>query len=188
MGHPDLPLLVDAATLHRHLGDDRLVVVDATVRLEVSPDGAGYRRVSGRAEYERAHIPGAVFADINADFSDPDADWWFTLPSPQRFAAAAGTLGIGDGVHVVVYTQTMPQFGTRLWWLLRYFGFDAVSVLDGGLEAWADAGLPLSDAAVNPAPRAFTPRPREELLATRADVEAAVAAGPSAACLVNALS
>src|SRR4051794_16375833 len=127
MGHTDLPLLVDAATVQRHVEDDDLVIVDATVSLELLADGTGYERISGGARYEREHIPGAVFADLITDFSDPDAAWWFTLPSPERLAAAAGALGIGDGARVVVYTQTMPQFATRLWWLLRYVGFDAVS-------------------------------------------------------------
>jgi thiosulfate/3-mercaptopyruvate sulfurtransferase len=188
MSDTSLPLLVDAATVRSHLDDDDLVIVDATVRLELSADGTGYERVSGRASYEGEHIPGAVFADLIADFSDPDAESWFTLPSPERLATAAGALGVGDGARVVVYTQTMPQFATRLWWLLRYAGFDAVSLLDGGLEAWREAGLPISDAHVTPAPRTFTPSPRSELLAVRADVEAAVEAGTGSTCLVNALS
>ena len=69
------------------------------------------------------------------------------MPSAERFALQAGRLGIGDGTHVVVYAQDSPMWATRLWWQLRYFGFDAVSVLDGGLPAWKASGRPLRSGA-----------------------------------------
>jgi thiosulfate/3-mercaptopyruvate sulfurtransferase len=80
------------------------------------------------------------------------------------------------------------MWATRLWWELRFFGFDAVSVLDGGLPAWRAAGLPRSDVPSRYPPAEFVARPRTEWLATRADVEAIVAAGDGATCLVNALT
>ena len=68
--------------------------------------------------------------DIGA-LSDPASPFAFTLPAAEHFAAAAGHLGIGDGTHVIAYTQDAPMWATRLWWLLRYFGHDGTSVLDG---------------------------------------------------------
>jgi thiosulfate/3-mercaptopyruvate sulfurtransferase len=181
-----LPPLVDAGTLADALGDPSLRVLDATVRLNRPPGGGPYTPESGRDAYETEHVPTAGFADLIVDLAGPDAPWPFALPPAARFAAAAGRLGIGPGTHVVVYAQDSPMWATRLWWLLRYFGFDAVSVLDGGLPAWRAAGLPLTGEPARHPPARFDARPRAGLLATRADVEAIVTG--RSACLVNALS
>jgi thiosulfate/3-mercaptopyruvate sulfurtransferase len=143
---------------------------------------------SGREDYERAHIPGAAFADIPGALSDPDSPFPFTLPAAERFAAAAGRLGIGPGTHVVVYAQDTPMWATRLWWQLRFFGFDAVSVLDGGLPAWRAAGHDVDAGVASYESADFVARPRWDWLAGRSDVEAVVAARDGAVCLVNALT
>jgi thiosulfate/3-mercaptopyruvate sulfurtransferase len=183
-----LPPLIDVGTLRRLHDEPALRVFDATVNLLRPPAGGPYQVQTGRAAYEQEHIPGAAFADIPGALSDPGSPFPFTLPNAERFAAAAGRLGIGPGTHVVAYAQDTPMWATRLWWQLRFFGFDAVSVLDGGLPAWRAAGLPIDDAPVEYAPATFVAEPRQAWLATRADVEAAVAAGGGAACLVNALT
>ncbi|HST40668.1 MAG TPA: rhodanese-like domain-containing protein, partial [Conexibacter sp.] len=144
---PRLPALIDAAALDAHRDEPGLLIFDATVLLQRPPEGGPYEVLSGRAGYDAGHVPGAAFADLAGALSDPDAPRSFTLPSAERFAAAAGALGIGPDSHVVVYAQEATMWATRLWWLLRYFGFDAVSVLDGGLPAWTAAGLPLSTEA-----------------------------------------
>lgn len=170
-----------------------VVVLDATVLLDRPPEGGPYTPVPQREAYDNAHIPGARFADLVTDLADPAAPFPFAIPSPERFAWRIAALGVGDGTPVVVYAQDAPMWATRLWWLLQYFGHDDVAVLDGGLPAWRAAGLPVTAAPTPPpaSPPRFTPRPRPELLATRADVEAIVrgddGAG-TAACLVNALS
>jgi len=183
-----LPALVDVATLAEDLHDPDLRLFDATVQLVRPPEGGPYTVRSGRPEYEQAHIPGAAFADISGELSDPDSPFAFTLPSAERFAEAAGRLGIGPGVQVVVYAQDTPMWATRLWWQLRFFGFDSVTVLDGGLPAWRAAGLLTESGARIYEPLQFRASPRAEWLATRADVEAVVAAGDGSACLVNALT
>ncbi len=109
----------------------------------------------------------------------------FGIPGPGHFADAAGRLGIGPGSRVIVYSQGKTMWATRMWWLLRYIGFDDVSVLDGGLTAWSAAGLPTGSTAVVPHGREFRPEPRPRLLARRADVERAIDDGDT--CLVNAL-
>lgn len=177
--------LISPAELAGRLSDPSLRVFDATVRLIRPPGGGRYTPESGRASYARAHIPGAAFADLIDDLADP-APWPFALPSAARFAAAAGSLGIGEGTKVVVYAQESPMWATRLWWLLRYFGFDDVSVLDGGLPAWRAAGLPVAEAPARHPAASFAATPRPGLLATRSDVERIVASG--SACLLNALS
>ena len=91
---------------------------------------------AGRRAYLAGHVPGASFLDVDADLSDlsvPDAGR-HPLPSAEKFAAAAGRAGIGEGVFVVAYgSGGGPE---RLWWLLRHFGHDDCAVLLGGIEAW----------------------------------------------------
>jgi thiosulfate/3-mercaptopyruvate sulfurtransferase len=92
---------------------------------------------SGRAEYEAAHLPGAVWIDLDAELSDPAtaAEGRHPLPSPERFAAALGRLGIATGTPVVAYDDAGGAHAARLWWLLRALG-EPAAVLDGGLAAW----------------------------------------------------
>ncbi|MGX6447382.1 sulfurtransferase [Patulibacter sp. S7RM1-6] len=182
---PLLPPLVDAATLAARLHDPAVRVFDATVALRFTDDGATLE--PQRDAYRRGHVPGAAFADLPGALSDPDARFPVTAPSAERFAAEAGALGIGKGVHAVVYAQESPMWATRLWWLLRYFGFDAVSVLDGGLPAWRAAGLDLATGEETYPAAELVARPRPELLASQDDV-AAIVAGEAPACLVNALA
>jgi thiosulfate/3-mercaptopyruvate sulfurtransferase len=183
---PLLPPLVSPGELRDRLGDERVRVFDTTVFLRRPVGGGPYTVESGRESYARGHIPGAGFADIPGALSDPSSPFAFTLPTARHFATAVGRLGIGDGSHVVAYTQDTPMWATRLWWLLRYFGHDDTSVLDGGLAAWtaADERVEPGESAYSPA--SFTACPRPELLASLADVREITENG--AACLVNALS
>jgi thiosulfate/3-mercaptopyruvate sulfurtransferase len=183
-----LPPLIDVDALAAVVDDPALRLFDASVNLIRSTGGGPYTVQSGRAAYEREHIPGAGFADIPGALSDPDSSLPFTLPSAERFAQQAGRLGIGDGTHVVVYAQDSPMWATRLWWQLRYFRFDAVSVLDGGLPAWKASGLTLSDTPGEYPAATFVARPRSGWVAGRAEIETIVKAEGATACLVNALT
>jgi len=179
-------VLIDARSLASELGDLRLRIIDSTAFLRREVADGPYTVESGRESYEEAHIPGAVFADVAGDLSDPGSPFRLALPSPARFARAMGNLGVGPGVRVVAYAQQSPMWATRFWWMLRYFGFDDVRVLDGGLTAWRQAGYELSGAQVAVEPAGFVARPRPELLATKKDVIAVTEGEP--ACLVNALT
>ena len=183
---PLLPQLVSPEELRDALDDERVRVFDTTVFLRRPADGGPYDVESGHESYARAHIPGAAFADIPGALSDPDSPFAFTLPAAERFAAAAGRLGISDSTHVVAYAQDTPMWATRLWWLLRYFGHDDTSVLDGGLIAWTAADGPVESGQSTYPSASFTARPRPELLASLADVREITE--NESACLVNALS
>jgi thiosulfate/3-mercaptopyruvate sulfurtransferase len=183
---PLLPPLVSPEELASVLGHERVRVFDATVFLRRAVDGGPYTVESGRASYARAHIPGAGFADIPGELSDPASPFAFTVPPAGQFAAAVGRLGIGDGTHVVAYAQDAPMWATRLWWLLRYFGHDDTSVLDGGLAGWTAAGGAVEPGESRYPPASFTARPRPQLLVGLSDVREITRNG--AACLVNALS
>ena len=111
----------------------------------------------GRELYLEGHIPGASFLDVDKDLSDPPAEGRgrHPLPSPERFAEAAGRAGIGEGLYVVAYGTTGGA--ERLWWLLRHFGHDDCAVLLGGIEAWGGP-LVAGEEAIEPA--TFVPRER----------------------------
>jgi thiosulfate/3-mercaptopyruvate sulfurtransferase len=165
--------LVTATELRDALGSGAEIrVLDATTHLHTSAEGVDYTATTGEVDFRAAHIPGAVFADVPGALSDPEGAELFTLPSPDRFAAAMGELGVGSSTHVVVYDTVGSAWATRVWWLLRVFGHDAVSVLDGGLAAWTGAGLPTEAGAGRPdAPSVpFAPRVRPELVATKDEI------------------
>lgn len=175
--------LVSAQWLADHLGADDLVVVDASVVSFTRPDGKP-GSLSGHEQYiAEGHVPGAVFADLIEDFSDPDGRYPYTRPDATRFAAAAGALGIGSGVTVVVYDTALGQWAARFWWLLRAFGHDAAAVLDGGLTAWRANGHPVERGHVAPAPRIFDGVERPDAWVDKAYVERIVN-GEEAAALV----
>jgi thiosulfate/3-mercaptopyruvate sulfurtransferase len=183
---PTLPgILVSTQWLADHLGADGLVVVDASVASYTRPDG-GHGYLSGHEQYLlEGHVPGAVFADLIEQLSDPEGGYPFTKPSAARFAAAAGALGIANDTTVVVYDTAVGQWAARLWWLFRAFGYDDVAVLDGGLTAWRAEGRAVDLGHVEPVPRIFAARERPELWADKRYVEG-VLAGEHEAALVCA--
>ena len=112
---------------------------------------------SGREAYDRGHLPGARFADLDTDLSgNPTAAGGrHPLPEPERFAEAMGRLGIGDGDPVVAYDDAGGVIAARMWWMLDSLGHPA-AVLDGGIGAWPG---PLETAPAAWAPAEFTARP-----------------------------
>ena len=179
-----LPPLVDVAWLRERLDDPTVVIVDATTHLPIPKEGP-YVPESGAESFRAEHIPGAVFADLLTDFADAGSPEPWTVPSSEQFATAASALGIGDGATVVVYDQLEGFWATRFWWHLRLEGFDAVTVLDGGLPAWKAAGAPVTDAESTVTPRTFRGTRRPELL--RSTTEVAAALDDPSTLLVNVL-
>ena len=142
--------LVSTDWLAAHLSDPYVRVVDSSFKLPgITP--------TAREDYDRAHIPGAVFFDID-DICEPGTSLPHMIPSPELFARKAGALGIGDGDRVVVYDSAGLSSAGRAWWMLRLFGHHDVALLDGGLPKWRAEGRPLGAAVPNPSPRHFTAR------------------------------
>ena len=168
--------LVTTEWLSQHLGEADLVVLDCTVHVEMGSDG-GFRIESGKAAYERGHIAGAGFADLTGDLADDAVAFKFALPTPERFAAAMGALGVGDGSRVVLYSGTRPDWAARVWWMLHWIGFDRVALLDGGLKAWTAEGRPLSTEAVARPAAHLSVSLRPEVIADRDEVRAAIGKG-----------
>lgn len=180
--------LIDSPTvstqwLADHLGAEGLVVLDATVLPYTQPNGRpGY--LSGHESYLLGgHLPGAVFADVIEELSEPGAPHPFTRPSLERFEAAVGALGIDNETTVVVYDAVVGQWAARVWWLFRAFGYDRVAVVDGGLTAWTAEGRETELGHVQPSAARFTAVERPEAWASTADVQAVVA-GEAAGALV----
>ena len=180
--------LVETGALEAALGDPDLRIVDCTTWLRPAEPGddAPYRVEPGRSDYDAGHIPGAVFLDIQGEISDPDTRLRFMCPGAQRFAGAMGRLGIGDGVRAVLYSAGSIMWATRVWWMLRAFGFDAAAVLDGGFEKWKLEGRPVTVEPGAYPPARFEPRPRSGFFADRHHVLDRL--GDDASAMVNALA
>lgn len=144
--------LVDVATLRAELAGPRPPVL-----LDVR-----WRQVgrSVRDEYLTGHLPGAVWADLDADLAaPPGVGGRHPLPAPADAEAVFRRLGVRDGSPVVVYDDVEGSIAARAWWMLRWLGHADVRLLDGGLRAWESAGLPLEQGDVVPAPGDLTARP-----------------------------
>ncbi|WP_104165768.1 sulfurtransferase [Arthrobacter sp. SX1312] len=96
----------------------------------------------GHGHYREAHIPGAVYVDMETELCAPGGPGLGRHPLPDAAALqeAARRWGLNDGDTVVVYDDSGNLAAARLWWLLRDAGFASVSLLDGGLGAWRAAG------------------------------------------------
>lgn len=154
---PDFGPVVTTAWLGEHLGAPDLRVLDATWYLPLL-------RRDARAEFRLAHVPGAVYFDIDA-IADRETSLPHMLPDPPAFARAAGALGVGDGDRVVVYGGKHLIASARVWWTFRVFGHDRVAVLDGGFPRWRAEGRPIEAGEPRPGPREFRARFRPELVA-----------------------
>jgi thiosulfate/3-mercaptopyruvate sulfurtransferase len=132
-----------------HMDDPAYVVVDCRFKLDDVEWG-------GR-EYAAAHVPGAIYADLDRDLSGAKTgtNGRHPLPEPDALARTFSRFGIASGVQVVAYDQDNGMYASRLWWLLRWLGHDAVAVLDGGFAKWKAEGRPTTGGVEQRVPRAF---------------------------------
>jgi thiosulfate/3-mercaptopyruvate sulfurtransferase len=180
--------LVDGGWLESNLGDSSIRVVDMRgyVRATTLPDGTQTAEYLGaRDEYEKQHIPGAVYLDWTRDIVDLDDPVPAQVAGPAKIAEVFGAAGIGDDTFVIAYdNHPASQFATRLWWVLRYYGHDRVRILDGGWARWLADGRPAAQGNESAIPAIFTARIRPELRATAEEVAARI--GDAGTCLVDA--
>jgi thiosulfate/3-mercaptopyruvate sulfurtransferase len=134
------------------------IVIDCRFRLD---DPAW-----GEAEYRVSHVPGAVYAHLDRDLSGPKngTNGRHPLPAVPAFAATLGLLGVTNGAQVVAYDQDNGIYASRLWWMLRWVGHDAVAVLDGGFAAWSREHLPVEAGHAVPQATTFNASPRPAML------------------------
>jgi thiosulfate/3-mercaptopyruvate sulfurtransferase len=133
--------LISAADLSRSLGDATVVLLDCRFDL--------MKPLAGREAWLESHIPGAVYADLDRDLSGPITPdtGRHPLPEPEALAERFRALGVGRNSTVIAYDASSGAIAARAWWLLRWLGHDNVMILDGGFNAWLDAGLPLASGA-----------------------------------------
>ena len=186
-GAVDTPMdsLVTAEWLSEHLNDTDLVVLECTVLVQPSEDG-GFSVANGRANYDEGHIPTAGFADLMGDLSDDDSPFQFAVPTPEHFAAAISALGISDDSRVVLYDASGSAWAARVWWMLRWIGFDQAALLDGGLAAWTAHGQSLSTEPVDRPAGSLTVDLRPELIVSKDEVLAAIS--DDSVSIIDALS
>lgn len=136
--------MITPEALALRLQEPGMKLIDATWHLD---------ETDAKGPFEAAHIPGAVFFDID-EIADQASPLPHMLPSPEAFAKAMAELGIGSDDEVVVYDQVGIRSAPRVWWTFRVFGHDHVRVLDGGLPAWTAAGQDVETGPANPQPAA----------------------------------
>jgi len=146
--------LVSTSELEAHLDDPDWVVFDC--RHELSNPGRGERH------YTDSHVPGARFLHLDRDLSIPPngRNGRHPLPEPEAFARRMGELGVGPATQVLAYDDFGGVYASRLWWMLRWLGHDAVAVLDGGWTAWLKEDRPETSELPHVTPARFEARPR----------------------------
>jgi len=157
--------IVSTDTLAEHLAGS-WVLVDCRFDLQ--------NEQWGRDQYLTSHIPGAVYASLSHDMAGPKTggNGRHPLPSIDALSATLGRLGIARGTQVVAYDQDSGMYASRLWWLLRYAGHDAVAVLDGGWAKWTREGRPVRDGEDTRPPATFVAAPRPEMRVSVDEVNA----------------
>ena len=159
--------LVETDWLASHLDAPDLVILDASMHLPTTKRNA-------KAEYLDAHIPGALFFDID-DIADEASSLPHMLPSPTKFASRMKKMGVGDGMHIVTYDSEGLYSAARAWWMFRTMGHDEVRVLNGGLKKWKAEGRPLADGHPRQrTPRHFTPVYNAGLVRDATEVKALI--------------
>lgn len=179
--------LVETGWVAAHLADPTLRVFDCTIILTPTPDDP-FRIESGRGAWERGHVPGSDYVDLQEELSDRSSPppLRFTMPRAEQFAEVMGRHGVSDDARVVVYSAGHPMWAARVWWMLRAFGVDDAAVMDGGWEKWVAERRPVSVEPCRYPPARFHPRPRPGLIVGKADVRAALS--DTGVRLVNALT
>ena len=182
--HPEF--LVETEWLAARLDDPKVMVFDCTTHLVPDPK-ITYQVVPGRADFEAAHIPGAQFIDVQGDVSDPSHRLRFMAPSADAFAAAMRRFGVNKDSRVVLYSTANVWWATRVWWLLRMFGFDNAAVLNGGFQKWRREGRAVESGPARPRPPGdFAVRAVRPLMIAREQVLSAI--GDPGTCTINALT
>jgi thiosulfate/3-mercaptopyruvate sulfurtransferase len=159
---------ISVAELARHLGVPGWVIVDSRFKLADTNQG--------RVDYEKTHIPGAVYAHLDEDLSGPiikGITGRHPLPDVENISKVFSRFGIDTSVQVVAYDDMGGALAAgRVWWLLRWLSHNNVALLDGGWQEWIKEGLPMSSGKETRKPRKFIPHPRNELIVSSGEIEA----------------
>jgi len=168
---PDQDALISVEELAARIADSELRILDCRHDL--------FAPAAGRIAYREAHIPGAVYADLDSDLAAPvEAHTGrHPLPSVASCAENFSRMGIDSNSFVVVYDERSGAIAARAWWMLRWLGHFSTFLLDGGVEAWRSRNLPLESGDVRPVARRFSPQPQDDWTIPSEDLLPAMAKG-----------
>jgi thiosulfate/3-mercaptopyruvate sulfurtransferase len=157
--------LITPDDLTPHLADPEWVVIDCRFDLAVPS--------RGEELYLESHIPGARYAHLDRDLSGEKtgSNGRHPLPTAEQMRERFGAFGISPGRQVVVYDADSGMHASRLWWMLRFMGHDAVALLDGGFARWTREGRAVRGGQEQWRPGTFVGAPRESWRLSAADVE-----------------
>ena len=163
--------VISAEDLNTHINNDNWVVLDC--RFTLTDTEAGQR------SYDEGHIPGARYIHLDDDLAAPvsEATGRHPLPDPAELAKRLGELGIDNNTQVVAYDDTFGAMASRLWWLLRWMGYDKVALLDGGLPAWIRKKFPMTTETPTYSEKEFLPALRNEMVVDMPTMEGVVDRG-----------
>ena len=142
--------LISVSDLAQHLNDPAFVIFDCRHEL-TNPE-------FGTAAYAQSHIPGARFAHLDRNLAAPltGRNGRHPLPEPKVFAEWLSRMGVSNDNQVIGYDNAGGVYASRLWWMLRWIGHKNVAVLDGGWQAWIEAGHPVTAEVPTPRPAKVT--------------------------------
>ena len=178
-----LPLLVECEWLDKHLYDRDLRVLECTVFLSAGEEGLWIE--SGYESWKEEHIPTSSFVDVIEELSEQRTELPFMLPSAEQFSKVMSQYGVDEGSHVVLYDRAGTVWAARVWWMLRVFGFEQVSILNGGWQQWKQRGYPLTQEITECPETVFQAEFCPQYLATTQDVLFAL--GNDSTCFINSL-
>ncbi len=163
--------LISVEALQQELGSSDLCILDCRFDLQDPP--------AGRRDFERAHIPGAVYADLDRDLAGPvrPGTGRHPLPDPQNLARTFGALGIGPQTRVVVYDNGNGAIAARAWWLLAWVGHAHATLLEGGWARWESLQAQVESGSAAATARRFTATPRDALVISTDEIAARIDAG-----------
>ena len=183
MSYENPHYLIESSELIEKIDDPNIRIFDTAVFLE--PSHNGYKAESGRALYEKGHIPNASFIDLIEDWADTKSSLNFTLPSIGKMSQAIGRSGINPDHEVILYSSGNLMWATRTWWCLHYAGHKNIRLLNGSLSNWLNQNLPMEKGIKSFSPENFFGEPNQNAFSDTKRVESA---GKKGICLINALS
>lgn len=165
-----MTIFITTDELARQLGAPGLVILDATLFLPGTPRDA-------RAEFEAAHIPGAVFLDLDT-LADPDDPAPHMLPPDALMTQRAQAMGINPDSRIILYDNSPIRSAARAWWMMRAYGLGAsAAILDGGLPKWLAEGRPTESGETRPKPGAVIARLDRAQVRAKGDILANLESG-----------
>ena len=168
----DIPFpqfLIETGQLMEMIDDPSLRIIDCTYFISYREDHS-VELTSGLAQWQKAHIPGSVFIDLQVELSDAATPIPFMMAPPAQFEQVMSTHGVDHDCNVVLYDRENSLWAARLWWMLRAVGFHRAAVLNGGWKKWEKEGRPVSTQPTTFPETSFSARPDPALITDKAQV------------------